>query len=136
MHECPSVPTALDVAAQHLIIVEIGVAVSQNLIENVQLRGSPRFARRNVSVQKAQTTQSAASAIWRGGMSSSAVRITLASMLFSMRTNVEIAKEITRRLAAIPNRFQPIHLLKPRPIALNSPCIRSPGGASARRLAS
>ena len=48
MHECPSVPTALDVAAQHLIIVEIGVAVSQNLIENVQLRGSPRFARRNV----------------------------------------------------------------------------------------
>jgi hypothetical protein len=37
MHECPSVPTALDVAAQHLVI-KVGVAVSQNLIETVQLR--------------------------------------------------------------------------------------------------
>ena len=43
MFEWSSVPTALDVAAQHLI-VEIGAAVAQNLIESVPVAGPPRFA--------------------------------------------------------------------------------------------
>jgi len=38
---------ALDVAAQHLVI-EIGAAVAQNLIESVPVAGSPRFTQRNV----------------------------------------------------------------------------------------
>jgi hypothetical protein len=32
-------------------------------------------------------------------------------------------------LAAIPSRFQPIHFLKPRPSAVNSPRIHPPAGA-------
>ena len=47
MLERPSVPTTLDAAAEHLII-EIGAAVAQNLVESVPVAGSPRFAQRNV----------------------------------------------------------------------------------------
>ena len=50
------VPTALDVAAQHLVI-KIGVAVSQNLTENVQLRA--RRASLSVNVRNKYLPHSA-----------------------------------------------------------------------------
>jgi hypothetical protein len=56
MHDCPSVPTALDVAAQHLVI-KVGVAVSQNLIETVQLRA--RRSSFSVNVRNKYLTHSA-----------------------------------------------------------------------------
>ncbi len=78
----------------------------------------------------AQATQSAASAMWPGGISVSAVRITPVSTPFSVRTNVVIANAMMKRLAAIPRRFQPIHFLKPRASAVSNPCIHPPGGAA------
>src|SRR6266852_1254952 len=45
-----SVPTALDVAAEHFV-VEIGAAVAQNLVESVPVAGPPRFTERDIRGQ-------------------------------------------------------------------------------------